>query len=193
MKQTPFLFSLVVIIMMGIFSSNLAEAKRLEDVTFQPEYQIDGISLVLQGAGLIKYLLFTVNAAALYLPESTTDEDPLADIPKRLELEYFRTIKAKDFVALTNTWIARNTDAETFARLQPHIDQFNALYKDVRPGDRYAITYQPGKGTALSLNGNVQGVVEGAEFARALFSIWLGPKPVSESLKLVLLHMNTPL
>ena len=170
------------------FSINMAEAKRLDDVTFQPEYRIDGTRFVFQGAGLIKHLIFTVNATALYLPERTDAEDLLADIPKRLEFEYFHKIKAKDFVKLTNKWIAENNDAETIKRLQPQIDRFNALYKDVRPGDRYAITYQPGKGTELALNGKVQGVIGGADFAQALFSIWLGPKPVSKSLKLALLN-----
>ena len=169
------------------FSINMAEAKRLDNVTFQPEYRIDGIRLSFQGAGLIKHLIFTVNATALYLAEDIDAENPLEDIPKRLEFEYFYKIEAKDFVKLTNTWIEKNNDAETIRRLQPQIEQFNALYKDVRPGDRYAITYQPGKGTELALNGEALGVVEGADFARALFSVWLGPKPVSKSLKLTLL------
>jgi hypothetical protein len=68
------------------------------------------------------------------------------------------------------------------------VEFFRALYQDVKPEDRYAITYQPDHGTELSLNGTVLGVIEGADFARALFSIWLGPEPVSKSLKSVLVR-----
>jgi hypothetical protein len=51
------------------------------------------------------------------------------------------------------------------------------------------LTYIPGKGTELTLNGKSKGTVEGADFAAALFSIWLGPKPISESLKKELLGL----
>jgi hypothetical protein len=35
----------------------------------------------------------------------------------------------------------------------------------------------------LALNGEPKGTIEGAEFAAAVFSIWLGPDPASESFK----------
>lgn len=172
----------MVILLIMLFSHSV-QAGRLDDVNFEPIYHGDGVKLRFQGAGLMKYLFFTVSAAALYQAEGTEGQDQLEDIPKRLEIEYFHDITAADFVKLTTTWVAKNTDAETFERLQPSIDRFNALYQDVQPGDRYAITYQPGKGTDLRLNGDVLGVIEGADFARALFAIWLGPTPVSRSLK----------
>jgi hypothetical protein len=175
------------IVLSGFFAPT-AEAKRLEDVIFQPEYRLGDTRLMFQGAGVMKYLLFTVSAAAFYRPENVASDDPLADVPKRLELEYFHAIKAKDFVELTNTWIARNNKDEKVAQIRTQIDRFNALYQAVEPGDRYAITYQPGHGTELSLNGTVLGKIEGADFARALFSIWLGPNPVSKSLKSALLQ-----
>jgi hypothetical protein len=53
----------------------------------------------------------------------------------------------------------------------------------VKPGDRYALTYVPGVGTELALNGTTLGTVEGADFAAAVFAIWLGPQAIDESLK----------
>ena len=47
----------------------------------------------------------------------------------------------------------------TFQRLKPKIDEFNALYRDVKTGDRYALTYVPGKGTTLLWNGQPLGTV----------------------------------
>jgi hypothetical protein len=169
------------------FLGNAVEAKRLEDIEFGEEYIIAETTLRFQGAGLIRHLFFTVNAAALYVSENSDAQDALNDIPKRLELEYFHKIKAKDFVKLTNKWLEANNDTETVARLKPRIDRFNALYEDVRPGDRYSITYIPAVGTELALNGEPKGTIEGADFARALFSIWLGQRPVSKSLKVALL------
>ena len=59
----------------------------------------------------------------------------------------------------------------------------------MKPGDRYALTYIPGVGTELALNGKPKGVIEG-DFAAAYFAIWLGAKPLDASLKAQLL---TPL
>jgi hypothetical protein len=45
------------------------------------------------------------------------------------------------------------------------------------------LTYIPGRGTELALNGEPKGIIEGADFATALFSIWIGQKPIDESFK----------
>jgi hypothetical protein len=50
----------------------------------------------------------------------------------------------------------------------------NTFYEDVRKGDRYSLTYIPGRGTELKFNGETRGVVPGADFANIYFSIWLG-------------------
>ena len=80
-------------------------------------------------------------------------------------------------------------DAQTYERLRSRIEYHNSMYQDVQPGDRYSLTYIPGKGTELALNGESKGVVEGDDFAAALFSIWLGSKPISESMKKELLDL----
>jgi hypothetical protein len=67
--------------------------------------------------------------------------------------------------------------------LASRLEQLHALYEDVEPGDRYALGYVPGRGTELSRNGAVLGTIEGADFARAYFSIWLGEAPIDDSLR----------
>jgi hypothetical protein len=102
---------------------------------------------------------------------------------KQIEIEYLRPVKGKDFGPATDRMIAKNVDQDTYERLRSRIDYHNSLYQDVAPGDRYSLTYVPGKGTVLALNGETKGTVEGADFASAIFSIWLGPEPISESFK----------
>ena len=64
----------------------------------------------------------------------------------------------------------------------------HAAYRGVEAGDRYALTYRPGAGTELALNGEPLVSVEGADFAAAYFAIWLGPAPADERLKRDLLE-----
>lgn len=137
----------------------------------------------LTGAGLLRYWSFKAYTGALYLEEGASIDDVLSDTAKRIELEYFRSIKGKDLGPATDKSIAKNVDSKTFKRLQTQIDYHNSLYEDVQPGDRYSLTYIPGRGTELALNGEPKGVIEGADFAAAVFSIWLGPKPINNSFK----------
>ena len=62
-----------------------------------------------------------------------------------------------------------------------------ALAVDVEPGDRYTLTYIPGEGTELALNGVPRGTIAGADFAAAIFTLWLGDKPIDERFKQSLL------
>ena len=80
--------------------------------------------------------------------------------------------------------------AAAIERLRPRIDYHNNLYVDVKPGDRYALTYIPGLGTELALNGRPVGIIEGADFAAALFSLWLGKYPYDERFKKALLGLD---
>jgi hypothetical protein len=81
-----------------------------------------------------------------------------------------------------NQGIAADVRAEALAPLRPRIDRLNALHEDVKPGDRYALTYVPGAGTELARNGVALGPIEGADFAAAAFAIRLGPQPIDTAL-----------
>ncbi len=166
------------------------EAAEIEGVNFDDQYQLEDGVLKIRGTGIMQVMIFAkVYAGALYLPEDTPSKLALSDVPKRLEVEYFRSFAGDEFGPATNKKISENVDPQTYKRLQPRIEYHNSLYQDVQPGDRYALTYIPGKGTELTLNGEPKGIIEGADFAAALFSIWLGSRPISDSMKKELLDL----
>jgi hypothetical protein len=45
------------------------------------------------------------------------------------------------------------------------------------------MTYVPGTGTRLTVKGNDKLTIPGQPFAKALFTIWLGPNPPNSDLK----------
>jgi hypothetical protein len=182
---------IILAVMAMLLSFPQIEAAEIEGVTFDDQYAIKDTVLEIRGAGILRVMAFVkVYAGALYLPEGCPPKLALSDVPKRLVVEYFRSIAGDDFGPATHKKIIENVDPQTYERLRPRIEYHNSLYQDVQPGDRYSLTYIPGKGTELALNGEPKGVVEGADFAAALFSIWLGPKPISESLKKDLLDLS---
>jgi len=161
-----------------------AGARQIEGVDFPEAHEAAGVRLRLDCVGLLRYrVVFRGYVAGLYLPDAVPASAALDDVAKRLELSYFWDIDGEDFGKAAEAILARNVDAETLASLRPRLERLHALYRDVQPGDRYALTYVPGKGTELALNGKPLGTIEGADFAAAYYSIWLGSQPIDEVLK----------
>ncbi len=166
-----------------------AWAMEIEGVTFSDTYRTGSLTMSIHGVGLAKFLrTIKVYAGALYLEPGVRPDMVLGDVPKRLELSYFRALKGGDFGEAANKVLSDNVSQDTIERLTPQIERLHRLYQDVKPGDRYGLTYVPGIGTELALNGERKGIIEGADFAAAYFAIWLGPDPISAALKEGLLN-----
>jgi hypothetical protein len=161
-----------------------ANALTIEKIAFADSTIIGGKPVPLRNAALLRYLkVIKAYVAALYLPEEVRAEAVLSDVPKRLELSYLVSIKGPDFDKGAAPVLARNQTPAELSRLQGRLDKLNAAYRDVQAGDRYSLTYLPGRGTELALNGTPLIVIEGADFAAAYFGIWLGREPINEKLK----------
>jgi Chalcone isomerase-like len=172
----------------GALTPSLGVAAQIGDVRFDDNLHLPGGRLRLLGAGLYYYKrLLKVAAAALYLDDQADACDPLADIAKRLEMQYFWSVTADKLIAGSNALLRRNLSAEQREKLQPQIEAMHALYRDVERGDRSALMYLPGTGTSLLYNGEVLGTVAGADFASAYFAIWFGERPLDLGLKKKLL------
>jgi hypothetical protein len=176
----------LLLVMCGLAAP--VSAAEIEGVDFRDDLDVGDVRLVLNNVALLRYrVFFRGYVAGLYLGEGVEPESLFDDVPKRLEISYFWGIPAHKFTESTISGISANRSAERLRALRPAIEKFNALYKDIEPGDRYALTYIPGIGTELARNGVPLGTVGGAEFASAIFSIWFGTSPFDQSLKLRLM------
>jgi len=179
-------FILFITVTLTILStiSLRAHALTVENVTFADSIQTGPATLKLHNVSLLRYLKFIkAYVAALYLPEGVNPDKVLSDVPKRLELHYLVSIKGPDFGKGAEPTLERNQTPAELAILRSRIDRINSIYRDVKPGDRYALTYLPGRGTELALNGTPLAVIEGADFAAAYFGIWLGKTAIDDKLK----------
>ena len=167
-----------------------AGSSDISDFDFDSRISIDGVTVDLVGTGILRFLGFKAYAGAFYLEKGVDPQMALTDRAKRIEIEYLRSIDREDFGPATEKIIMKNVDPETFNRLEGRINYHNSLYEDVKPGDRYSLTYIPGRGTELALNGEPKGVISGADFAAAIFSIWIGDKPISRSFKSDILGLS---
>ena len=192
MKMTAATFSrgwlsLVAVMLMTLGSGAQARLQ-VEGASFETAREVAGERLHLEGAAVFRYLLFKVYAAALYLPAGVPDTQVLdARVARRLEVVYFRDIDATDLARAANTVLERGLDAQQLDALRDRIATLHEAYRDVAAGDRVALDYAPGAGTTLQFNGQPVVNIEGADFARAYFSIWLGDSPMDADLRAALL------
>ena len=159
-----------------------------ENVKFEPRYHLEDTALHLRGVGVLRYMIFIkAYAGALYLPPEIDGDTVFGDIPRRLTIEYFHAIEAEDFSEATEHSMRENLEPATYERLRSRIEAFNGAYRDVQPGDRYALTFVPGRGTELAFNEQPLIIIAGVDFADAVFAIWLGENPIDSSFRDALL------
>ncbi len=162
-----------------------AAAMELAGVTLPDTVTVNGTVLKLNGMGVRKKLFIKVYVGGLYLVKPGHDAAAViaADEPKEVVMHFLYSKVGKD--KLVEAWrdgFAANSAAR-LPMLQARLDQFCALWPDMKSGERAAITYLPGVGTKLEINGKDAGVIPGKDFADAMFAVWLGAKPADAGLK----------
>ena len=136
-------------------------------------------------------MFFKLYDARLYTDaEQTTNIDELLDGENALllEFDYLRKIKKSIILESSGKILARNMSPSELALIQKRVDLINAMYRTVGEGDRSALSYVPGEGTTLWINGRSIITIQGKDFARLYFRIWLGEQPISERMRDALLQ-----
>ena len=148
-----------------------------------------GQRYTLIGSGVFRYMIWTAYAGAYYQLEGETQPQPLSNTPRRLELAYFHAIEASDFAEATEKTLQDTLTLYEFNQIEAPMERLNQRYRDVVPGDRYLLSWN-GEQLRLSLNGEVLIEEQSADFASAMFSIWLGEQPLDDDFRDALLGRN---
>ena len=144
--------------------------------------------LQLNGTGIFKEkTFFKVYVVGLYLEKPTTDGDVAiaTDEAKRIVLTMLRDVSRDVFVQAVETGIMRNSSV-LMPMLRARLDLLKQALPALQKGNVLDFTYLPGTGTLVRGQGQEM-TIPGKDFADALFSAWLGLKPVNAGLKRQLL------
>jgi hypothetical protein len=171
----------------------LASAAEVGDVHIDDTAKVAGQTLVLNGAAVRnKFGFIKVYVGALYTAQKVNlSEAVIGDSkPRRISLTMLRNVDSdKLHESLLEGLEANITEAE-LASLQTRIREMNAIFQSVNAvnkGDVVTLDFLPGKGTQITLRGQVKDVIAGDDFGRALMKVWLGKRPVSADLKAAML------
>ena len=164
-----------------LLSSNVF-AQQISGVLFNENYIDQGINMSLQGTGIKSLLFFKAFAAGFYKGQGE-ESDILGNYPKRIEVEYFVSIPGAKLNNFTIDVMKNNVSPAELELLKDEIKLMGKYFVDLKPGDRFSLTYIPSVGTKFAHNGQLVGIIKGQEFAKALFSVWIGKKPFDSRLK----------
>ena len=162
----------------------IAQNRTISGVTFPPKLDIKGTSLYFNGCGLREKYTLDLYVAGLYLEKTTMDAN------KVMAADASSAIK----IVITSSKVTRDkfnesvkegfANASTGKASAAEIAKFKGFFADpFKVKDEILMIYVPGKGVAVTINGKYKGIVEGLEFKKALYAIWLGDKPASAKLK----------
>ncbi len=150
----------------------------------------NGVSLSLNGAGVRSKLFFKIYVAELYMENPATEAtEVLEDEGQKIMVMHFLydEVSKDKLVEAWNDGFKSNLSEEQYASLSAKITAFNEMFSTVKKDDTIILDYVPGVGTQVIVAGQNKGVIEGKDFSKAVFAIWLGEKPVTADLKKALL------
>ena len=149
--------------------------------------------LQLNGAGVRSKFFFKIYIAELYLQHPSTKSQEILDTPgrKRMTMHIiYDEVGKEKLIDGWNDGFTGNLTSDQLKALAPRIKKFNELFVDVRKGEEIILDYTPDLGTTVTIAGNNKGTIKGADFNRALLSIWLGDEPVGDDLRNSLLGIK---
>jgi hypothetical protein len=99
-----------------------------------------------------------------------------------LHLVMERTVSSTDFIGAFRAAVGKSHPADAFAA---EFAQLTAAVgeKAAEKGDHVILLASPGTGVRIRIAGKVDVSIRNAAFAQALWEVYLGPKPIDESLK----------
>ncbi|WP_272699922.1 chalcone isomerase family protein [Desulfovibrio sp. Fe33] len=134
--------------------------------------------LVLNGIALREKFFVDVYVAGLYLAEKSNEPNKILENgePRIMVMRFLRDVDAK---AINQAWIeGLEANVESVApELRKEFDELTGMMADMKEGQEMRFTYTQGVGTLVMIAGQAKGTIPGKDFADAILSTWIGPKP----------------
>lgn len=161
-----------------------AWSAEIAGVTLPPTEAVGSTQLQLAGCSAREKLWMDLYVVSLYLPRDMAGVARMTDdgVPKLVRLDVTHDGKVPN--GLPSEWrqrLQRHVSQEFMQTLESH-------YNNLRGGDTVRVSYTPGGGTTLSVNGNTVATRPGGDLMDAMLKLWVGQDPVSQDIKRDLLQ-----
>jgi hypothetical protein len=182
----------------AVFSAAHAQTRDVSGQKIAEKIKVANADLIINGSG-IRYALgglVRVYVATLYLPQkrSTPVEIAAQKGPRRVQLNMLRDISSDDFAKGLLGGLRTNLVGADKIKHIDSLQRLGAIFgliPGLKKGDVVFVDSVVGTGTTISVNSKRVGDVFPDEtFFDAILLIWVGAKPIDESLKPVLLGLQ---
>ncbi|WP_300438929.1 chalcone isomerase family protein [Christiangramia sp.] len=145
-----------------------------------------GQKLQLNGAGVREKLWIDLYAGGLYLAKKSSDATEIvtSNEPMSIKLHIVsKLISSEKMIDAVNEGFENSTGGDTKA-LASEIKKFKSFFmEEIKKNDVFDIVYIPDTGVSVYKNDKELGTIEGINFKKALFGIWLSNRPADDDLK----------
>jgi hypothetical protein len=155
-----------------------AGAGTLAGVTLPDTAEVKGQSLALNGMGLrSKFSFIKVYVGGLYLAqkEKAAAKVLAADTPRRMVMHFLYSVNKEQMCEAWNEGLTQTPNAS--ADIKKAFMTLCAWMEPIKKGNKIVLTYVPGEGTHVEVNGKAKGTLEGKATADAILNTWIGPDP----------------
>ena len=165
-------------------------AGELAGVTMPATAAVNDRVLKLNGMGIRTKFFVKVYVGGLYLENTTKNPAEIVsiDVTRHIELSFLRDVDGPAVLKAIYDGFEKNSKPQ-MESLKGRLEKMKTMLPDVKKGGSVSMTYVPGRGIVVNAMGMEKGVLEGKDFADAMFLVWLGPNPVDEKLKKGLLGL----
>ena len=181
MYRILFLFALLSISICG--QAQLT----LNNVTLPAKLNYHEETLVLNGGGIRSKLFFKLYTIGLYLPSKSANVSAILSSDEMLAVRFEITsdmINSDNMSEAINEGFDKSTNGYT-KTIRTRIDHMLKTFSSeaIVLGDLFDLVYVADKGTEIYKNGLLKTTIQGKDFKKAVFGIWLGEKPINSGLK----------
>jgi len=149
------------------------------------------IKLVLNGQGVRDKFFMDLYKCGLYLMQNSNNNKQILqnNEPINLRLQVVSSLITSDKM---KNGIKKGFENSTNGKtelLKTKIETFIKVFAQMKENDIYDFFYSPKEGVKIYKNSNLISTIDGENFKKALFGIWIGNNPAQESLKKDLLGL----
>jgi hypothetical protein len=192
--RKPLLLGALLTISLAPAPAPPAIAGTLAGVTLPDKADAGGQALVLDGMGLRKKFFIKVYVGGLYLParERAAAKVLAADAPRRMVFHFLYGVSAEQMCDAWQEGLAGNTPSAA-AEVKAGFRTLCGYMENIPKGNEMVVTYLPGQGSRVEVNGKAKGTIPGKPTADAILATWIGPRPApGEDFKQAVLGAGVP-
>jgi hypothetical protein len=155
-----------------------AGAASLAGVTLPDKAEVGGQALVLNGLALRSKFFIKVYVGGLYLPhkEKAAAKVLAEDSPRRMVMHFLYGVSKDQMCEAWQEGLDQNSP-KAAADVKKAFATLCSWMEPIPKGNELTLTYTPGKGTEVQVNGKTKGTLEGKPTSDAILGTWTGPDP----------------